>query len=61
MLDRVKEFIKEHNLITEQPIICAVSGGVDSAVRYVAGDSEDKSVEGFAQEVATGTIGGFIL
>ncbi len=30
MLDRVKEFIKEHNLITEQPIICAVSGGVDS-------------------------------
>lgn len=39
----------------------AVSGGVDSAARYVAGDSEDKSVEKFAFEVAAGTIGGFIL
>ena len=46
---------------TDMAVNGAISGGVDSAVRYVAGDSEDKSVEGFAQEVATGTIGGFIL
>ncbi len=39
----------------------AVSGGVDSAVRYVAGDNENKSVEGFAKEVAQGTVGGLIL
>ena len=46
---------------TDMAVNGAISGGVDSAVRYVAGDSEDKSVEGFVQEVATGTIGGFIL
>lgn len=38
----------------------AITGGVDSAVRYLAGDEEDKSLEGLIDEVATGTVGGAI-
>ena len=30
MENRIKNFIQEHNLIIEEPIICATSGGVDS-------------------------------
>ncbi len=46
---------------TDMAVNGAISGGVDSAVRYVAGDSENKSVEEFASEVTAGTVGGFIL
>lgn len=38
----------------------AITGGVDSAVRYIAGDEEDKSLEGLIGEVAAGTAGGAI-
>ncbi len=38
----------------------AITGGVDSAVRYLAGDEEEKTIEGLMDEVTTGTIGGAI-
>ena len=46
---------------TDMAVNGAISGAVDSATRYVAGDSKDKSLEGFMTEVGTGTIGGLIL
>lgn len=46
---------------TDMAVNGAISGGVDSAVRYVAGDEKNKSAKGFATEVATGTIGGFVM
>lgn len=39
----------------------AISGAVDSGTRYAAGDSENKSLEGFAKEVGAGTLGGLIM
>lgn len=45
---------------TDMAVNGAISGAVDSGVRYLAGDSEDKSLEGFVQEVAIGTVGGFV-
>ena len=38
----------------------AISGGVDSAVRYAARDEEEKTIEGFLKETAFGTLGGAI-
>ncbi len=39
----------------------AITGAVDSGTRYLAGDTKDKTVEGFAKEVGTGTLGGLIM
>jgi len=47
-------------LATDMAVNGAITGGVDSAVRYVAGDEENKSAEGLLHEVAAGTIGGAI-
>jgi len=46
---------------TDMAVNGAISGAVDSGVRYIAGDNENKSLEGFASEVAAGTFGGLIL
>ena len=46
---------------TDMAINGALSGAVDSGTRYLAGDSENKSIEGFMSEVGTGTVSGFVL
>lgn len=38
----------------------AITGGVDSAVRYLAGDEENKNLEDFIENVEEGTITGLI-
>ena len=45
---------------TDMAVNGAISGAVDSGVRYLASDEENKSLAGFAQEVAVGTVGGFV-
>ena len=46
---------------TDMAVNGAITGAVDSATRYIAGDEENKTLKGFAQEVATGAIGGLVL
>ncbi len=38
-----------------------ISGAVDSGTRYLAGDSENKSLKGFVKEVGIGAASGFVL
>lgn len=38
----------------------AISGGVDSATRYIAGDSDNKSVSGLLSSVGEGAVSGLI-
>ncbi|MBR1617253.1 hypothetical protein IJ670_03795, partial [bacterium] len=46
---------------TDMAVNGAITGAVDSGTRYLAGDSENKSAEGFIQEVGAGTLGGLIM
>ena len=48
-------------LTTDMAVNGAITGAVDSGTRYVAGDSENKTVKGFAKEVELGTLGGLIM
>ena len=46
---------------TDMAVNGAITGAVDAGTRYLAGDTKDKSFEGFAKEVGAGTLGGFIM
>lgn len=39
----------------------AISGSVDNGVRYLAGDTENKTLNGLLSEVGVGAVGGFVL
>lgn len=46
---------------TDMAVNGAITGAVDSGTRYLAGDSDNKTLEGFAKEVGEGTLGGLIM
>ena len=46
---------------TDMAVNGAITSGVDSGTRYLAGDRKDKSFGGFIEEVGIGTASGFVM